>query len=264
VEKVKTGAYNAVLMDVQMSEMDGLEASRQIRADPEITQHIPIIAMTAHALKGDRERCLEAGMDDYVSKPIDAKSLLAVLDRWTGDQVQERPAGAVEAGLETQDYSIQADLFPLEEGPTSTLDGLFGENSAAPIQKSAEELVSPLLEEQPGPPMDIQTALPRFNNDRAFLLEMGQDLIRNMPKRMEELRSTYEKQDPAGFSRAAHNLKGISAYFDATQVNRIAAELEKMGRRNDLSTAATLLDRLELENKRLIEYMFSLGVKPPQ
>jgi CheY-like chemotaxis protein len=83
IEKLKTQTYNAVLMDIQMPEMDGLEATRLIRSDPQITKHVPIIAMTANALKGDEEECLEAGMDDYISKPIDAKALIATLDRWT-------------------------------------------------------------------------------------------------------------------------------------------------------------------------------------
>jgi CheY-like chemotaxis protein/HPt (histidine-containing phosphotransfer) domain-containing protein len=75
--------YDLVLMDVQMPEMDGFEATRVIR-DPQskVRNHqVPIIAMTAHAMKGDRERCLEAGMDDYVSKPINPKELLEAIQR---------------------------------------------------------------------------------------------------------------------------------------------------------------------------------------
>ena len=78
-------------MDVQMPEMDGFEATARDPREREGTgRHIPIIAMTAHAMKGDRERCLEAGMDDYVSKPIQAAELFRVLDGVA------RPAVAVE------------------------------------------------------------------------------------------------------------------------------------------------------------------------
>ena len=76
--------YDLVLMDVQMPEMDGLEATRQIR-DPQsaVQRHdIPIIAMTAHAMQGDRERCLEAGMNDYVTKPVSPQALADALERW--------------------------------------------------------------------------------------------------------------------------------------------------------------------------------------
>jgi CheY-like chemotaxis protein/HPt (histidine-containing phosphotransfer) domain-containing protein len=82
VEAVKTGDYSLLLMDVQMPEMDGFEATRAIRSLETGSQHIPIIAMTAHALQGDRERCLDAGMDDYLSKPIVPEDVFAVVNKW--------------------------------------------------------------------------------------------------------------------------------------------------------------------------------------
>lgn len=90
--------YDLVLMDVQMPVMDGYEATRRIR-DPHsaIRNHrIPVIAMTAHAMQGDRERCLEAGMDDYVSKPISPKALAAALQKW----LPEISAGGGKSGME--------------------------------------------------------------------------------------------------------------------------------------------------------------------
>ncbi len=75
--------FDIVLMDIQMPDMDGFEATRRIRTDERSTgRHIPIVAMTAHAMKGDRERCLGAGMDDYITKPFRRDELLAVVDRW--------------------------------------------------------------------------------------------------------------------------------------------------------------------------------------
>jgi two-component system sensor histidine kinase/response regulator len=74
--------FDAILMDVQMPEMDGFEATAAIRAREESSgRHVPIVAMTAHALKGDQERCMEAGMDGYVSKPIRTNELYAALER---------------------------------------------------------------------------------------------------------------------------------------------------------------------------------------
>jgi len=81
VEAFKTVPYDAILMDCQMPEMDGYEATAAIRALEGDTGHIPIIAMTASALEGDRERCLNAGMDAYVTKPVDTEELLNVLER---------------------------------------------------------------------------------------------------------------------------------------------------------------------------------------
>ena len=80
IAALQTEKFDLVLMDVQMPEMDGLEATEKIRAGEQHTgTHIPIIAMTAHALKGDRERCLAAGMDGYIAKPIHVAELFKVI-----------------------------------------------------------------------------------------------------------------------------------------------------------------------------------------
>jgi len=91
LELLETDHFDAVLMDVQMPEMDGFEATAAIRAKEAITgAHLPIVAMTAHAMKGDRERCLDAGMDGYVSKPLNSEELLKVLEKFSSS------SGAVE------------------------------------------------------------------------------------------------------------------------------------------------------------------------
>jgi two-component system, sensor histidine kinase and response regulator len=83
IDALKKTAYDLVFMDVQMPEMDGFEATKIIREMEEEGKHTPIIAMTAHAMKGDRERCLKAGMDDYVSKPIEPQEMFRVIEKWT-------------------------------------------------------------------------------------------------------------------------------------------------------------------------------------
>jgi two-component system, sensor histidine kinase and response regulator len=84
----KKDSFDLVLMDVQMPEMDGFEATAAIRLHEKIPgQHMPIIAMTAHALAGDRERCIQRGMDDYIAKPISPKQLEDVLRRLAGTAV---------------------------------------------------------------------------------------------------------------------------------------------------------------------------------
>jgi CheY-like chemotaxis protein len=84
VKALETIPYDLVLMDVQMPEMNGLEATRQIRNPHSgVRNHrIPIIAMTAGAMQGDREKCLEAGMNDYVSKPVSPQALVEALEKW--------------------------------------------------------------------------------------------------------------------------------------------------------------------------------------
>ena len=86
LEKISQEPFHLIFMDCQMPEMDGYEASRHLKQkmqDGEITT-IPIIAMTAHAMIGDRQKCIEAGMDDYISKPTKKQDLMVVLERWLG------------------------------------------------------------------------------------------------------------------------------------------------------------------------------------
>lgn len=86
VETWREGGFDVILMDISMPEMDGLEATRQIRSEEaEGGGHIPILALTAHAMKGDRERCLEAGMDAYLTKPVKRQALLALLEETLAD-----------------------------------------------------------------------------------------------------------------------------------------------------------------------------------
>ena len=84
VDMVREGAYDLILMDCRMPEMDGYTATREIRSGEKSGSHVPIVALTAHAIKGAREECLGAGMDDYVTKPITRGELERVLHRWTG------------------------------------------------------------------------------------------------------------------------------------------------------------------------------------
>ena len=105
ITALKDIPYDLVLMDVQMPEMDGFQATRQIRSPKsKVRNHqIPIIAMTAHAMQGDRERCLHAGMDDYVSKPISRQALAETLSKWLPREITEPP---------TIPHGEQGQLFP--------------------------------------------------------------------------------------------------------------------------------------------------------
>jgi CheY-like chemotaxis protein len=79
---IEKQAFDLVLTDIQMPEMDGLEVTKAIREKERLTGgHLPIVAMTAHAMKGDKETCLQTGMDSYISKPISSRELIAILDR---------------------------------------------------------------------------------------------------------------------------------------------------------------------------------------
>jgi two-component system, sensor histidine kinase and response regulator len=111
IEALAHICYDVVLMDCQMPEMDGYAATGAIRRREGAKQHTPIIAMTANAMRGDRERCLQAGMDDYISKPIEAAELFAVLKRWL-PQIDKR-TGRTQAEL-TSSASVEPDISVIE------------------------------------------------------------------------------------------------------------------------------------------------------
>jgi two-component system sensor histidine kinase/response regulator len=111
------------LMDCQMPEMDGYEAAVEIRQNEARGKHIPIIAMTAHALTGDREKCLAAGMDDYLSKPVRALELAEMLERWVASPSQLReteqtheslPSSSAEPVAAFEDGAVQERFCELQ------------------------------------------------------------------------------------------------------------------------------------------------------
>ncbi|NCC63927.1 MAG: response regulator, partial [Spirochaetia bacterium] len=110
LQMIKTGAFNLVLMDVQMPQMDGLEATRRIRRMNEPYRDIVIIAMTAHAMQGDREKCLDAGMNDYIAKPVTPEALLEVLNRWLpqGSSFQDSNDTATAVQTEQRTWNREA------------------------------------------------------------------------------------------------------------------------------------------------------------
>ncbi len=252
LEKVQSNQYSAILMDVQMPEMDGLEATQHIRAWEKNTgQHIPIIAMTAHAMQGDRERCLEAGMDDYVSKPLEPKVLFNALDRWTQTPYQQE-----EILERVQDYSAPADVFAV-----GLDDGLFGEST--PSDSRPTGAAAPVFQavfEADVLPVDFEGALYRFGDDRDFMMQMFREYKDHLPGRLQEIQSALQAGDAGGLARLSHNLKGISLNFSAEPVAKIALKLEEIGKHEDLTGASALVDQLYAEVRRLEKYLSEIGI----
>jgi len=250
LEKVQANRYNAVLMDVQMPDMDGLEATHKIRDwEKETGGHIPIIAMTAHAMQGDRERCLAAGMDDYVTKPLEPKVLFSALNRWA--QPREEAIGET-----LQDYSS-----PAEDVSADLEDGLFGESAPLVSIKIGE--IAPVFEAvsyADREPANFDATLDRFDGDRDFMMAMFKEYKDHLPERLKEIEAALQEGDTTRLTRIAHNLKGISLNFSAEGVADIARKLEEMGKRENLTHASALVVQLDAEAHRLEEFLTDHGL----
>jgi PAS domain S-box-containing protein len=155
LEMVGQTHYDAVLMDCQMPVMDGYEATRQIRAPARFAQ-LPILAMTANAMSGDRERCIAAGMNEHISKPINMELLAVILAEWIGGANQPgKPALAEEAGAETA--LLREAGIDVDHG----LDRLHGNDVAY------RKLVQQMYDTQGGVAGQVRAALARGENELA-------------------------------------------------------------------------------------------------
>ncbi|MEX0703664.1 MAG: response regulator [Planctomycetales bacterium] len=202
-------SFDLVLMDVQMPELDGLEATVRIRERERargVARPVPIIAMTAHALKGDRERCLEAGMDDYLSKPVRGDELQDTIDRVMASRAAEAgvPAEASRAGPQTPPEA--------ESAPVATPDSAGGATSS-PDQ----------------PLVDWDAALELVEGRAAALRDLVAMFQEECPKLMGEIRGALDARDAKTLRRAAHTLKGSARIFFAEPLAERADRLETLG-----------------------------------
>ena len=209
VRALETLPYDVVLMDVQMPEMDGFEATRRIR-DPRsaVRRHdIPIIAMTAHALRGDRERCLEAGMDDYVTKPVNPAALADALLKWL-------------------------------PGPE------LGAAPAEPEPPSAEP-DPPATAEPTVPVFDRQGMVARLMDDEELAAAVAQGFLADMPRQIEALRASLGAGDVTSAVHQAHTIKGAAANVGGEALRAVALEMEKAGAGASAEAVAALLPALD-------------------
>ena len=228
---IEADSFDLVLMDLQMPVLGGEEATAQIRMSEQGTRrHLPVVAMTAHALKGDRERCLAAGMDDYIAKPIRARQLFEVVERYA-------PGGAA----------------TVEEPATSS-----GATEPMPSETTHREPAPPLpnaLELDPGgndsTAFDVAAALAAVGGDRGLLKEIVALFRADAPGWLGELADALAAGDSVRLRRIAHTLKNSAGYFGAGSTYALALELEERGRNNDLTGAESIRERLVAEVARL-------------
>jgi CheY-like chemotaxis protein len=232
--------YDIIFMDVQMPEMDGIEATRQIRerqknpaASPPFKPGIAIVAMTANAMQGDREKCLTAGMDDYLSKPIRPEDIRKILELW-GPKV-----AAVSAA-------------PAQSPAQSPLP------AAAPARAAA-----PPLAELP-PPVDMERLLDFANGDPANLRELVDLYLQQTSKQLVQLATAVQDKNSDSVKRVAHSCSGASSTCGMAVIVPLLRELERQGNEGLQPNAAQLASDVAREFDRIQSFLTDyLGAHAP-
>ncbi len=244
VSQWRAGSFDLILMDVQMPIVDGLGATREIREHEQLTgEHVPIVAMTAHAMAGDREMCLQAGMDDYLSKPVRRQDLLALLARQAANRNASGPSGRSQPdatranvpGEIHQEKKIHRPAMHEDTLQMKTRGNAMAENE---VLNTADLLL-------------------RLEGDQELLGELIDVFVAEREGLLRGVSEAVTQQDAAGLERAAHKLKGSVSMFGSRIATQSCQLLETMGRDRDLSRAAEVFAQLkpqiETLEKALIE-----------
>ncbi len=234
IDALEHSTFDLVLMDLQMPNMGGREATAIIRQREQHTgQHVPIIAMTAEAMKGDRERCLAAGMDDYIAKPIDSESLLRVILRCVA----------------------QSSANHHESEPAVNEPGSIGDDSTSSRREiPTEEAVSPENESRHEKGSVDWNYLGRMLNHDDRLINDSVGILREQfPPLLAEIRDAIEAGDAALMGRSAHSLKGLVGYFGASTVVALTVNLEQLADADELAEARTVAASLERQMRHVME-----------
>ena len=235
LEALESRRYDLVLMDVQMPEMDGIEATRRIR-DPRsaVRDHgVPIVALTAHAMKEDRDACLAAGMNDYLSKPVKPDELTAALARWTGRRAGSEPAVGLTRGAPAAEPAPAAEAAPA----AATGDG------------------------EP-PVFDEAVLLNLLAGDREAVAEITAEFLKDAPLQVAAFRQAVAVGDAALARRQAHTLKGASANVGAEALRAVAYRTELACADESLQKAEALAEALDTELRRLQHALGDEGGAP--
>ncbi len=240
VELLAQQEFDVVLMDMQMPVMDGYEATTEIRSRERQTGgHIPIVAMTAEALKGDREHCLAHGMDDYVSKPISRAELYRAIESF--------PAVCL------------ASATPLIERAATILTHPSRSDQPRPLEPLAN-----LDHTAETPAINWQVANELLPGGTEMLHEFVALVKTETPALLANIRHAIETGDFKLLTRSAHTLKSSVSYFGAEALSQAALALENLGRSETLERVVEMLAVLEQELARFLEALDSQpeGVVP--
>ncbi|MGB5900341.1 MAG: PAS domain S-box protein [Geitlerinemataceae cyanobacterium] len=213
-------SFDIVLMDCLMPVLDGYETTKALRLREDPTHPSTVIAMTANALKGDREKCLAAGMDDYLSKPVDLDDLAKVLSHWTGVVSQ---TGTIELN---QQSSV-----------------------VVPDRSQAT------LEPEDLSPVDLDRLAELTQGDREFQLEVLEIFYEDAIAKLPLLRESLHDRSWEMVAQFAHQLKGASSTAAIRQIPELAEQLEGLAQTSGLESSLELLDRIDESLERVRDFI---------
>jgi len=220
VEQVREGRFDLVLMDCQMPVMDGYEATAVIRAMPDAgADRLPIVALTANSMQGDAQRCLDAGMTDFLAKPYALSELRAMLSRWLPESAQPHTEAATRPAAE----------------PARPADAA-SRSDSSPIDLAAIEALRQLDEA----------------GSMALARELLQAFLDTAEDQVSQVAASIRSGDGVQLGRAAHALKSSTFNVGARDLSGCYLELEKMGREGRLDAACAMFDQTRVEHERAV------------
>lgn len=206
------GNFDVLLMDIQMPEMDGFEATKAIRQREKLSgNHQQIVAMTAHALKEDRDRCIAAGMDAYISKPIRQLELISIVESFS---LKGNTMGLKDEGNQSSSQSVARANFAGESGDKTPL-------------------------------FDRDQFIANTGGDESLVSELIAILNENAPIKLSEMKAAIESGDGKALSESAHACKSLVGNFFADAPQGICQQLEELGKQNGFDGALQLVALLD-------------------
>jgi PAS domain S-box-containing protein len=243
LEKLRNSDYDLVLMDIQMPEMDGYTAVSKIRSEfPEPKKSIPIIALTAHASPTERQKCLDANMDEYVSKPFDPEELKSKILLLTKSVIPSLNDARIE---KTVSESVFVNPTPVQNETMNSAQPLPAENQF----KNITDPVNPNK-------LNLSFLKKIAEGNQAFIIEMIEMFLNKTPEALEQMNDCFQKQNWEELKKIAHRIKPSFAYVGMQDLQSTLATIEKCSdTQEDRKVVSDLLKKVEIASNHAFELL---------